>query len=210
MQHRAGIERRHHLHDRDAGLRESLQNRGLQRRRAAQHGQHRAMNVQGAERWQIDHRLRQDAPVCDDDRDIGFERAHLRDELVAARFFRLQYGQTFSERDNFYRRRIELRARASTWGVDAGDNADDIVPLAEQCAQRRHGEIRCAPKKNAHGEGVPAYSESRSGGRSPTGRTRIIFGYWSFSSSQSRIAARRLRMLNRSMNILPCRWSISC
>ena len=108
MQHRAGIERRHHLHDRDSGLRESLQNRGLQWRRAAQHRQHRAMNVQGAKRRQIDDRLRQDATIRDDNGDIGFECAHLRHELVTARFFRLQHRQTFGECDNLYRRWIEL------------------------------------------------------------------------------------------------------
>ena len=58
VQDRARVERRHHLHDRDAGLGESLADRRLDRRRAAQRGQQRRVDVERAEPRQVDHRLR--------------------------------------------------------------------------------------------------------------------------------------------------------
>src|SRR4029079_9338821 len=101
-------ERLDHAHDRYARLRMSFPNRRLNWRRTAEQREERRVNVQRDESWQIDDVGRQQVPVRDDDRNVGLERAKLRNELVAAWLFGLQNRQRFIERDLLDRRRLEL------------------------------------------------------------------------------------------------------
>ena len=76
--HRPGVEPRLHAHDRDAGLAVAADDRPLDRRGAAQLRQQRRVHVVGPEPRQIEQALRQDAPVGDDDEEVGGERRQRR------------------------------------------------------------------------------------------------------------------------------------
>ena len=67
---------------RDAGLRIAGEHRALDRRRAAPARQQRCVNVDAAEPRSLQHRLRQDQSIGDDDHEI---RPTLRQRSTAAR-----------------------------------------------------------------------------------------------------------------------------
>ena len=186
-----------------------LEDRRLNRRRAAQLRQQRGVDVERAVRRQVDDGRREDAPVRHDHRDVGLELAHRRHELLAARLLGLQHRDSLGQRHTLHRRRIELRARPSARLVGLRHDAHDIV--SSPSSARSGGTAKSGVPQNRMrtvrlgGGRQPAEAASRSGGRSPTGNTRSNFGYFDFSSSHSRIAARRLSRLRRSVNSLPCR-----
>ncbi len=60
-----------YFHEGDAGFRVAGHHRALHRRRAAPARQQRGMDVEAAQAGRLDHRLRQDQSISDDDSGIG-------------------------------------------------------------------------------------------------------------------------------------------
>jgi hypothetical protein len=154
VQHRAGVERRDHAHDRHAGRREPLQDRRADRVGAAQQRQHRGVDVERAQRRQVDDGPGQDVPVRHHHAQVGGERAHLVEERVAARPLGLQHRQPLGQRHRLDRRRVEARPRPAARPVGLRDDAHHVEPLAEQGAQRGDGEVGGAPEEDAHRRGA--------------------------------------------------------
>jgi hypothetical protein len=69
--HRAGVQAGVHPHDRDSGLAISGEKRALNRRRPAPAGQQRCVNVECAERGNLEHARRKYEAVRRDDKRIG-------------------------------------------------------------------------------------------------------------------------------------------
>ena len=77
-QHRAGVETRLHLHQRDARLRVAREDRALHRRRPAPARQQARVDVEAAEPRRIENGLRQDQAIGRHYRQIGLERGEFR------------------------------------------------------------------------------------------------------------------------------------
>src|SRR5690606_14029711 len=146
---RAGVHPLDHPHDRHASLTVAADDRPVDRRRAPQLRQERGVHVDRAERRQLEHLPPEDLAVRDDDRDVRLERAELGQERVASRPLGLEDRDPLLERDTLDRRGLH-RPPAARRAVGLRDDADHIVPLAEQRPERRDREVRRAPEEDPH------------------------------------------------------------
>jgi hypothetical protein len=120
--------------------------------------QQRGVHVEAAEARHVEHRLRQDLAVGDDDGDIRLQSRELGDELRIARPRRLQHRHRALDRELLHRRRVQLAAAAGRL-VGLADHRHHLLGV-EEGPQRRHRELRRAHEDDAH-QASPTGSASR-------------------------------------------------
>ena len=108
----ACIHARVHFHNRDSGLTFSVDDRPLNRRRAAIFRKQRGVDVQAAEPRQLQDRLRQNLTVSGNDDEIRRQLPQRFNETIVPRPFRLKDGQLLLGRQHFDRRRLKFEFTA--------------------------------------------------------------------------------------------------
>src|SRR5690606_7354829 len=150
QQDRPGIHLLDHAHDRHARALVAADDRPVDRRGAAQLRQERRVHVDRTERRHLQHIALEDLAVGDDDGELRLERRDPLAELLSARLLRLQHEQTLALRDGLDRRRVG-RAAPAGGPVRLRDDADHLMTLAQQRAERRDRELGGAPEEDSHG-----------------------------------------------------------
>lgn len=134
-------------HDRNAGFAESFGNGSDDGRRAAQARKQRGVHVDAAVARNIEHALRNDAPVGNDH--VGI----CRGKFGVPEFGGLEHGNAVCLCEDFGgRRREDLFATDRFVGLsDHGDNVKQRIP--DEGLQILGGKGRCAEKDDLHTRG---------------------------------------------------------
>ncbi len=112
-------------------------------------GKQRGVDVDDAERRDIDDALRNDLAVADDDHGVGREGAQVFDGIGVADAFGLVDGDGVAERGGFHRRwRQFLFAAFGTVGLR--DDFRDRVTRGDERVERGDGEFRRAEEDEFH------------------------------------------------------------
>ncbi|MCU0503815.1 MAG: hypothetical protein MUC51_19015, partial [Anaerolineae bacterium] len=136
--------------DRDAGLAVAGQDRCGHGARAAPARQQRRMEVERADRRQLQDRVGDELAVGGHEDQIGSQRAHRLARLGRAQADRLEDGDAPRQRDLLHGRRRQAPPTARGL-VRLADQPDDIIAPVEQRLQRRPAEVRGAHQNDAHG-----------------------------------------------------------
>ena len=146
-EHRARVEAGFDLHEADAGLLVTGEQRALDGRGAAPARQEREVNVHETERERIEQGGGQQLPERDDDARFGAARGDVVDDLTG--FHRRGDRQAELGRGLLHRRRIRAPSpRAARVGLR--DDERDFVARRDQRAQRRNGRSRRPEIDEAH------------------------------------------------------------
>ena len=109
------------------------------------------MKVEVTPRRKIQHPLRNDAAVGDDNNGIRFDRLQPGAELwIVLYFFRLSHRQARLHRQDLHRRRRRSLI-AAAYAIRLGDHQLDAVPGPQQLFKRRNGELRSPTEDQPHG-----------------------------------------------------------
>ena len=109
------------------------------------------MDVDATEPRNIEHRLRQDQTVGDNDHDIGFERRQMLDLRGIAQLQRLLDVQSMLQRALLHRAHRELLA-APGWPIRLCVDGHDSMLGGNQRFERWHREIGCTGKDDRKGD----------------------------------------------------------
>ena len=145
----ARIERRRHIHGRDARLPTAVEDRPLDRPRAAQLGQNARVDVHAAERRNIQHALRQNFSVCHDGDRIRAQGTQLLDHRIVAEGRRLKHGQSGGERNLFDLAHLQLHAAIFRL-IGLCIDADDLKIVRKQSLQTGCSDVGRPHKDNSH------------------------------------------------------------
>src|SRR5690606_22091871 len=158
-EYRSGVEaffHPHHLHSGDGVARHDGAMDGS---RAAPPGKQRAVQIERAALGRIENGLRQNEPVCDDNREIEVERGErflLRRLLQALR--RMHFDTPRGGELVHWRGAFLLAAARRTWRLRI--HTRNVVPCINQRFQRRKRESRRAHESDAqrHGVRMPTFT----------------------------------------------------
>ena len=159
-QHRSGVEARVHLHDGDAGLGVTGEQRALDRRRTAPARQQRRVDVEAAGPRQRERLGGQDQPVGDHHHHIRFPSRQGLAALGGAQRGGLRHRQAVREGEFFDRAMLDAPP-APRGPVGLGEHSHHLVAGGDQRRERRHGELRGPGEDDAHGWGRRGCGDGR-------------------------------------------------
>ena len=149
QQHIAGVQSLRHQHGGNAGFLIACDDRPLNRRRAAPARQERAVDVDAAARRNVEHGLRQQLAVGNDDDDLGSKLTQARLLLLFFERIRLKDRDAVRESKLLDRRRgqdLLAALRLIRLRVDRRD----LMTGVQKRLKARYGKIRRAHENNAH------------------------------------------------------------
>ena len=150
VQNGTGIHSGIELHDRHAGGFVAADDGPLDRRRAAQAGQQRRMDVHHATARQLEQLGLENVAIRDHHPDVRLQVAQAKQEPAIGRLLGLKDGQIFGFGGDLDRWRNQCGARATLGCVGLCDDGDDVEPFTDESAERRDREFRSAEEGHAH------------------------------------------------------------
>lgn len=144
----AGINAMSNTHNRNASNLITSENRTLNRSSPTPTRQQGRMNIHNAERYHMQHVIRQNAAISSHTEDIGLRSLESLNNL-RRHTISLNNRQPQLKRLGLNRRRLQLLT-TPTNSIRTSNNKYNLVPSLNKRSQRRHSKIRRTHKHNTH------------------------------------------------------------